>query len=60
MKLSQPGVILRRRCAEVPRSGCAQGGAVLTWILLAVLAGVIVIIILILIVDSQPPTMPKL
>jgi hypothetical protein len=33
---------------------------VLTWILLAVLAGVIVIIILILIVDSQPPTMPKL
>jgi hypothetical protein len=40
------------------RSGRAQRGAVLTWILLAVLAGVIVIIILIQVVSLQPPTLP--
>ncbi len=53
MRLSQPGAI--REATRRP-----QRGAVLTWILLAVLAGIIVIIILILIVSSQPPTLPKL
>jgi hypothetical protein len=45
--------------ARVSRPDRAQRGAVLTWVLLAVLAGVIVIIVLTLIVSAQPATIPN-
>ena len=60
MRDDHPEAALFRSPPENRQVRSDQRGAVLTWILLAVLAGIIIIIILILIVSSQPPTLPEL